>query len=221
MDRFRRSCSAAVLLAVVALTISGCSDDDPSTKPNPQSYRLPFPDTPDQLMANFQTAVATRDLDAYRDEILADQYEFILQNQTVQQFGLPRAVLDRSAELAITQKMFSGQPNEDGRVLAAIDFQIFQPHGPWMPVPAADGYFQAIPGALVRNFDLVIVFDMQGDLDYEIQGQQLFYAIPDIRLRDGNMVQCYRLRGQLDACSLVSPDQTAAATWGSVKAQYR
>lgn len=222
MTRSLRPCSSCVLLALALFAIAGCSgDDDSQAGPNAPAYRLPFPDTPDQLIANFQIALTTLDLAAYRDEILADRYEFILQGPTVQEFGLPDGVFDRVEELAIVQRMFTGQPNEAGKVLTAIEVQSLQPHGPWLEVPQADVYFRDLPGALVRNYDLVIYFHLQDDSRYEVRGQQLFYATPDVRLFEGAMTQCYRLRGQLDACTLSSRDQTEMMTWGAVKAHFR
>ncbi len=154
------------------------------------------------------------DLEVYRDEVLAEAYDFVLQASTVEEFGLPDNVFDRDAELAIAADMFSGQLNRDGKVLTDIEIQVLQPEGAWLPVPVVDPYFGDIPGALFRNYSVLIYFNVQGDFRYEVQGNQLFYVSPDTVMFEGAMTPCYRLRGQLDQTGILPAKGTETTTWG-------
>jgi hypothetical protein len=211
-----------VSLAIAALAAPGCYEDDPDTPPTvlPQ-YTLPFPDTPDQLMANFETSYPDLDLDTYRDEILADAYTFVLQQGTVEEFGLPDNLYNRDDELAIAEHLFSGHPNLNGKVLTDIEIQTLQPQGAWMPVAADDPYFGGVPGAQFRNYTLLFYFNVQGDFRYEILGNQLFYVTPDTVLYEGAMTPRYRLRGQLDQTGAMPAQRTEGATWSTVKALWQ
>jgi hypothetical protein len=203
------------------LAAAGCKDNDgPGPIVVPQ-YVLPFPDTPDRLMANFKTAYTTMDLDAYRDEVLRPDYTFVLQNETVERFGLPDNLFGFEDEGLITEKMFAGQPNEEGKVLSDIEIQVLHPQGAWLPVPEADPYFASVPGTLVRNYNILIYFNMQGEFRYEVQGDQLFYVAPDTVLHDGALTPRYRLRGQLDQTARLLDKGTESSTWGTVKALFR
>jgi len=210
-----------IVLVLAGLVASGCNDkDDPVVLPPTPEYTLPFPDTPDQLMENFETAYAGMDLAVYRDEVLAETYDFVLTAETVEEFALPDNVFDRDEELAIAQRMFSGQLNSDGRVLWDIQIQVLAPEGTWLPVPVVDPYFGSVPGALFRNYHLLFYFNMQGDFRYAVMGNQLFYVVPDTVMHEGVMTPRFRLRGQLDQTAIIGPKSTEAMTWGSVKALY-
>jgi hypothetical protein len=199
---------------------TGCKDkDDPEPVPVPQ-YVLPFPDTPDQLMANFKTAYTDMDLDVYRDEVLRPDYTFVLLNETMEHFGLPDNLFEFADEVLITEKMFAGQPNEAGRVISDIEIQVLQPQGAWLPVLEADPYFGSVPGILYRNYNILIYFNMAGQFRYEVQGNQLFYVAPDTVMHEGVMTPRYRLRGQLDQTSAMLDKGTESNTWGSVKALF-
>ena len=91
--------------------------------------------------------------------------------------------------------MFSGQPNDAGRVISTdIEIQVLQPQGAWLPVPEADPYFGDVPGALVRNYNMLIYFNMQGDFRYEVQGEQIFFVVarhrPGRRRHDAAATAC-------------------------------
>jgi len=181
---------------------------------------LPFPDTPDQLIANFEAAYGDMDLDAYRDEVLADAYTFVLQPETVEAFALADSLLDRDDELVIAQRMFTGQPNLDDRVLASIQMVERQPLSPWEPVPADDPHFGALPATLRRRFSLTYIFATQGDFGYQVVGAQVFYVACDTVLHEGAMTPRYRLRGQLDQTVIQPVAGTDVETWGGVKAYW-
>lgn len=181
---------------------------------------LPFPNTPNQLMENFVTAYEDMDLGQYRDEILSPDYTFVLQAETVEEFDLPDNLYDHADELAIAERMFTGQPNSNGSVLADIEIQVLHPEGTWLPVPASDPYFGGYPGAIFRNYSLLFYFNIQGDFRYEIYGNQLFYVSVETIMHDGVLTPRYLLLGQLDQTSYWLNKATESMTWSSVKALW-
>lgn len=207
----------AALACALTLT-AGCNDKDDPAGPPPPEYTLPFPDTPQQLMANFRTALTELDLAAYRDEVLAGEYEFILQQSTQEDFGLPDNILDRTDELEIARKMFTGQPNSRNQVISSIEVASMQPTTAWLPVPETDADFGDVPDALVCSYYFRIYFNMRSDLRYEVTGAQHFYVVPSTQMLGGVMTPCYRLRGQVDQSSAYK--STESQSWGSVKALY-
>ena len=211
-----------IVLVLAGYVAIGCNDKDaPVVLPPAPEYTLPFPDTPDQLMENFETAYAGMDLAVYRDEVLAETYDFVLTAETVEEFELPDNVFDRDEELAIAQKMFSDQPNQNGVVVSNIQIQSLQPQGAWLAVPDTDPYFGNQPGVLLRSYDILCYFNAQGgDFRYEVRGNQLFYVVPDTVMHEGVMTPRYRLRGQLDQTGAIGPKSTESTTWGTVKALY-
>ena len=171
----RASCSPALV------AIAGCKDnDDPSRAERRRSTGLPFPDTPDQLMANFQTALTSMDLAAYRDEVLADRVRAsCCRAATVEEFGLPDGVFDRVEELAIVAEDVH-RPAQRGRPGARRPSRSSpcSRKAPGCRCPAPDLYFGDIPGALVRNYNLLIYFNLQGEFRYEVRGDAALLRRP-------------------------------------------
>ncbi len=198
-----------LLLMMLLLASGGCifsPDDDGDDNIIPPDPELPFPDTPDQLIANFKTVYTGMDFNAYRDEILSEDYTFVLQAETVEEFELSDNIYEYADELVIAQKMFSGQPNQDGVVLSTIEIQSLQPQGGWLDVPANDPYFGGYPGARFRNYIIVSYFIAQGgDFRYEVQGNVLFYVTSTEEMHEGALTPRYRLLGQLDQTAVIQP----------------
>lgn len=219
MTRRRALSLAFTALAAALLLTTGCNDKDDPQPPVPE-YALPFPDTPDQVVANFRTVLTDLDVVAYRDEVLADEYAFILLDETVEEFALPDGIFDRDEELTIAQNMFSGQENAQGGVLTDIEVPLIQPQGAWTTADA-DPDFRAVPGGLVRAYNVLVYFNMRGDFRYEVRGQQFFCVIPDTQLFEGAMTPCYRLQGQRDGSAVGAHKATESSSWGGVKALFR
>jgi hypothetical protein len=220
MTRRWRTAMIMLLACGALLALGGCDKGEPPEQPH-ETTGLPFADTPDQLMANFETAYTDMNLDAYRDEVLADAYDFVLLPETVDCFGLLDGTFGHADELAITQKMFSGQPNEAGRVLADLEITEFQPQGGWLPVAETDSTFGGIPGALLRRYDVLMFANMQGEFRYVVQGMQIFCVAPDTVLHEGAPTPRYRLRGQIDLTVVNLDKATDVAPWGTLKALFR
>jgi hypothetical protein len=200
----RSRAMSLLVMMLLLLAAGGCifsPDDDGNDNPPPPEPTLPWPDTPDKLMDNFETVYTGMDLVGYREEVLSPHYTFVLQNETVEEFQLPDNLYEFSEDVAIHDKMFSGQPNSDGKVLTDIEIQELQPEGAWLPVTATDPYFGGYPGAKFRNYSLLFYFNVQGDFRYEVRGNSLFYVTADTLMHNGVMTPRYRLLGQLDQTS--------------------
>jgi len=183
---------------------------------------LPFADTPDRLVDNFLFTYQAMDIDLYRDDILSENYIFLLQAETVEEFELQDNIYEYDDELAIAQKMFSGQPDQNGVVLSTIEIQSLQPQGGWYDVPANDPYFGGYPGARFRNYNILSYFNAQsGWFRYEVQGNVLFYVTSEEVMHDGVLTPQYRLLGQLDQTSFwLNGKATESTTWSDVKAMF-
>lgn len=209
-----------ITLSLALVAVVGCGDEDDVIAPPPPDLP-PIADTPDELMANYQIAYSDMNIAAYRDAVLADTYEFILRDETVEEFEIPDGEFDLDEELAITEKMFSGQANAEGKVLTDIEIQVFQPDGTWQPVAPSDPHFGTVPGALSRMYSVLIYFNVQGDFRYKIHGSQVFYVVADTIMHQDTPTQCYRLRGQLDLSSILPKRAVENTTWSELKALYR
>lgn len=195
-----------LLLMMLLLASGGCifsPDDDGGDDPIDPPPTLPFPDTPDKLIANFKTVYTAMDINLYRDEVLSPDYTFVLQASTVEEFGLSDNIYEFEDEVAIVEHMFSGVPNRDGKVLTDIEIQVLQPEGAWLAVPANDPYYGGFPGAKFRNYTMLFYFNVQGDFRYEVQGNQLFYVTAEEEMHNGVMTPRYRLLGQIDQTSIL------------------
>lgn len=103
---------------------------------------LPFPDTADKLMANFQDLYEQMDVDEIRKLLHPDHLTF-LQPSTTTWFPELGETLDIDEELRIHERMFSGQNVTDplGSLVPAIQsihFQTFARQGIWSTSPPND-----------------------------------------------------------------------------------
>ena len=118
-----------LVLLLLVLTLTSCGPDAP-VMPDLADSTLPFPATPDQLMLNFQTAYAARDLAGYAATLHPD-FSFV--ETTGGSYG-------RDVELRIAARMFSGEDKVTpaGRIagIARIEVVAFHGAGDWT---AADG----------------------------------------------------------------------------------
>jgi len=92
---------------------------------SPVKTWLPFPDTPDQLMANFQGAYELMDIAELR-RIIHPDFQMILQQETVDQFPGIGSTIDAVEELRIGERMFSGEDLADpdtGALIPGIEVE--------------------------------------------------------------------------------------------------
>lgn len=197
----------------LALAVTACNDkDDPAAPQTPAC----FP-TANALVSALVTSYQSTNLAFYRDDLLAPEYAWVLHPQTIDDLDLPYETLTRAQEAAIATAMFGGEPNVDGGVLGAIEVLTFQPQGAWQAVADDDPYFGDVAGAIMRSYEVALVFHLSGDLRYDVRGLQLLYVTGDF---------CHLL-GQVDFtgdAGKIDDDEergVEAASWSSVKMLWR
>jgi hypothetical protein len=196
----RRLAALAALAAVSALAY-GCFDSGIPEEVAPPASSYPFPDTADQLMANFRAAWDSMDIDEYSYALHAD-FVFVFAD------GCPVApsggAYTRAEELLHTGRIFAGEPGFDqiGQLpkpgVRDVDFPRLDRLTDWEGLPADDPRF---PGALCALFDVRIGFylDGVGQNTIAVDSQQLFYVkAVDEPQRDGGTRQRFCLIGQRD-----------------------
>jgi hypothetical protein len=121
----------AIVLVLLVVALSGCTDSDELVIPAAKST-LPFPATPDQLLANFHTAYASQDLASYA-ALLHPDFLFVRHGGDT---------YDRDTELRIAARMFSGEdyvkPDRVIAGIARIEFPVWEALGEWEAVPGQD-----------------------------------------------------------------------------------
>jgi hypothetical protein len=183
------------------------------------SPQLPFPDTPDQLMANFQTIYETMDVDAYL-EIMHPDFLTILQESTTEEFPDVGTTLDVTEESRIHERMFSGEavtdPNGDFVPgVRNISFAVFRAQGAWAMSPGSD----IIPNAEWAPFDVYVWFDRGQEFStLRVDGTIKFYVTSRDSLHQGTTKKYYQMIGQVDLTGFKAVETT---NWGSVKALFR
>ncbi len=184
------------------------------------SLQLPFPDSPDQLMANFQTIYETMDVDEYL-KIMHPDFLTILQDATSQEFPDVGTTLDVNEELRIHERMFSGEAvtDPDGYLVPGvrnISFNVLWPLDAWSLSPPND----IIPNAEWAPFEVVFLFDRgQNFSTLKVTGTIKFYVTSRDSLHEGTTKQYYQMIGQVDLTSGYKGIEESI--WGSVKALFR
>ena len=213
-----------VLMFGVLLAASGCSDDEknpvtPGTGENFPVSSLPFPDTPEQLMANFQKIYETRDTDEYK-LILDPAFETLLQQSAQNEFPGVGPTLGMTEEYRLHERMFLGEPLEDANgnflpAIAAIGFSKFRNLVGWgMSLPT-----DPIPNTLSAIYEVDILVDRgQNFSTLKVAGTIRFYVTTAEGKLNGQPKTYYRLIGQLDLTNIGK--STAVIAWGSLKAWY-
>jgi len=182
---------------------------------------LPFPDSPAQLMANFQATYEQMDFQEYR-RILHPDFQMILQQETIDEFPDVGMTLDVSEELHIHQRMFSGDdltdPVSGGLIpgMEEISFWQFNALDTWQMSPPND----LIPNAEFATYDVDFMFSRgQQFTILKAEGLVRFYVTSRDSLHEGSVQQYYQMIGQLDLTGGFKAVETA--NYGSIKAIYR
>ena len=148
-----------MLLALVLLIApAGCifSPDEGGDGPPPKEP-LPWPETQEQLMANFVTAYEKMDIDYYR-EVIHQDFRIYLSQQTIDDFDTGD-YFDYDTEVQIARNMFSGNAitRDNGSIepgITGFQFTYLTQATSWEPTPADD----RIPNArrALYNLELYI-----------------------------------------------------------------
>jgi len=187
----------------------------------PEIAPLPFPDSPDQLMANFQTTYENRFFPWHRD-LLHPDFLMILQQETVDQFPELGSTIDLNEELRIHERMYSGENLTDPNGafvpgMKSISFGTFRPLDDWQLSPAND----PIPDALFAPYEVNFLFNRGPQYSQiSIKGQIRFYVTSRDSLYEGTVRPYYQMVGQVDLTSALGKS-VEGTTFGTLKALYR
>lgn len=174
----------ACILVMVVWQFGGCFGADEVTIPDPDAGLYPFPETPDQLMANFVSAYASRDLAGYAATLHPD-FTFVPVGKG--------ASLTRDDELRVATNMFSGQDREkDGLVIAGISRIVFErcvAVGGWRPEGEA----------LRRTYSVRIYFERDRGSTLIVDGVcEFVVAAVDLPAGGGETRRGYQVLRQVD-----------------------
>lgn len=188
----------ALVLIAIAAALTSCGHDPAPLVPALEKSRLPFPATPDQLMANFAEAYGDQDLAEYA-ALLHPDFVFELTSGCVPQ------TWDRDQELAIAARMFSREDLvKAGRTIAGIgriEIVRFAGQGEWRAADdaGADGGASQGDGDLERTYEVFLRFHMNDGGVLVVRGASVFRVRRDaLDDGDGGMRPGYRLVRQVD-----------------------
>ena len=210
---------AACLGLVVVLTIAaaGCLfSPEPKTNEDPLPPGPPFPDTPDQLMANFKTAYTGLEIVPYRLALHPD-YVFIFRPEDVPPGASGRLIC--AEELAVAENLFSGLPIErpgDTTIpaISAISIALLNRLGDWTDVGPDD---QDFPNTRRGLYAIQLTFSRVDANTIIVNGQQEFYVVSRDSTVSGVTKPYFQLRGQRDLTNWL---KTENDSWGVVKFLY-
>lgn len=163
----------------VLLVVMGCASEKQILGPV-QTDPYPVAVTPDQLMENFATAYAARDLEGY-GSLLHEDFVFSFQPCDIAKLGLSKDHFNREDELASARNLFSGKPlvKSDGRVVPAVTmirFLDFSRLEDWVPADEA-----AKPGSLKAVYHILAQLDREDGSVLTIRGRSVFFTLAELR----------------------------------------
>lgn len=235
-----RLVSRLALVVLVALA-AGCGQEDGPTSPQTSFQSeleslfaasadvqwpavllragYPWPETPDQAIANFRDAYEDGDALTYASMISPD-FRFVLQAETIEEYALNRGTFDASDEIRIFQTMCKGLPSQHGDRITGIEVVRLEPMSDWEPVPRDDPHFGLLAEAEVRSYLVHLIFAREAEgRPWTVAGEVELVVIPELVEDTGTGRIAYRLVGGYD--KTVRADGTDELLWGSVKAAFR
>jgi len=179
---------------------TGCifsPDDDGGGGDIPPPPELPFPDSEDQLMANFKAVYERMDINLY-GQLLHTDYKFKYLPEDVENLNLPDAFHNRDDEVGIMTNIFSQQPVTNSRgelqaAITAVTVSVLDPQTVWEDSTDPD-----FPNSRRRLYSVNLEFTRQTDNTIIVQGQQEFFVTSRDSLHNGIPKQYWQLVGQID-----------------------
>lgn len=177
-----------VMLLALLVSSGGCifSPDDDGGGGNIPDPTLPYPNNPDQVIANFQTIYTELRIDDFRDMLHSD-YKTVLLPSTLaewEQGGNPLAadVFYRDDEIRIHENMFSGNTGLDAAGVTvppidSIQIDYINKTGSWEPIPETDEHFAGF-GGYWAMFNVLLYFNNPDQHRYEVRQDVEFYVVP-------------------------------------------
>jgi hypothetical protein len=204
-------------LLAALLPLAGCSDNPVTPPPPPVPGE--FPDTPDQLMANFQAAYGDLDSLAYA-ATLAPGFRFLFSPADITDRDLLTDHMTRAEELQSAYNQFSGemveQPGAIEAAISAILFTRLEAVDGWTAADAASGF----AGAQRRLYAVEISIERPGNSTLIIAGQQEFFLTSRDSTGSDQVVRPYfQLLGQRDLTAAAGKTEQALS-WGRIKLAY-
>lgn len=222
MHGYSHSLFLALLLPSMLLA-PACSDDDKDPGSPQPEVGLPFPDTPEQLVANLEAVYEAKDAGGLMD-LYSEDFLFILKESTTADFPEMGTFLDTVEEQRIHQKMFAG---EDGttaegspcKPISTIEWNAPIQTSGWETSPPDD----PIPGVTSALFAVIALFNRVGDYTLEVKGLVKFYVTSRDSLHDGVVRPYHQFRGMWDFTEDKGKDATGLEgnSFGAVKALFR
>lgn len=148
-----------------------------------------FPDSEDQLIANFLWSLGNLDHTHYADVFHVD-YRFKFQSFDVERFELPSAFLDREQELEVAVNTFAPSSG-----INAIHVEKFDRLENWVDATSHPDF----PGTRRGIFEVELLVERPGSTDLSITGlQEFFLARRDSTLPGGQVRPYFAMIGQVD-----------------------
>ncbi len=182
------------------LCAAGCifsPDEEDGGGGPPPTPPLPFPDSEDQLMANFKTIYEAMDINEY-GKILDTNYRFKYQPFDVESLNLPGEFHNRDDELGIMRNIFSQNAivNSQGQrqeAITEITVRVLDPVSIWEDSTDPD-----FPDSRKRLYTVNLEFKRPEDTTIIVQGSQEFYVSSRDSLHNGIPKLYWQLVGQID-----------------------
>ncbi len=210
---------AVLALLVAFLGLVACSDDDPAA-PNPgvDHPELPFPTTPDSLVALYRTALAEMDT-LYYPALLAPDFRYNFSPVDTALNHLTTDFMTRSEALQAADNMFDGVSvqNSLGQIFPAVArIQVFEfaAQGPWeiagpdAPFPDTEVCRHFVRIHLERDFGLPTL-SIIGNLD-------VYARAVERTDNQGTTRTGYQMAGLVDPDTLsgAAAKENGVYTWG-------
>ena len=168
------------------------------------TQELPFPGSPDQLMANFQTIYETRDFDEYR-KIMHPDFLTILQEATTQEFpdvgnhpGRERRTADSRAHVLRR----GGDRPQRGPGARCAQHLVQPLSKPWTPGPFRPPT-TSFPTRNGHPYEVEFLFDRgQTFSTLKVDGTIKFYVTSRDSMYQGSLKKYYQMIGQEDETNL-------------------
>jgi len=185
----------------------------------PVRVPMPFPGSPERLMANLRETYRIRDSADYR-RLMHPDFVTILQQETIDQFPDVGPTLDYDEERRIHERMFSGEDLTDpvtGDPVPGV-FNIamgIDPLDDWQVSPPDD----PIPNTLFAPYEVSVLFQRLPNSYDKVEGIIRFYVASRDSFHEGENRDYFEMVGQLDLTTGLQ--DFGYYTWGGLKAQYR
>jgi len=155
-------------LGVLAKSSAGDSQSMSAVK----SLWLPseFLGTPDDVIENLARAYLQRDIDEYF-YLQHPDFQFQFPADEFDLAGTVNGRWDASRDRQSTEKMLSGEPNKDGRVLQNIELTLTPKDLIW-----SEDVEPEFEGSLRRTYTVQMDVEVSGNLTYQVRGEQEFYV---------------------------------------------